>query len=147
MRFSIFQSEFLNASAIQKYLRNPVGLAPTEEGAHERQPVKDVKQLFWSKKITAPHPSRYLEAPVPPRTIFENFDATRATFASAWQIDIVVANMGLGLRFGHWSWGADNLDYWRTPWLWKAFRYACEWKLAAFLELDKAIYYFPLDFS
>jgi hypothetical protein len=32
---SIFQSELLNGSAIQKYLRNPVGLAPTEEGANQ----------------------------------------------------------------------------------------------------------------
>jgi len=101
MRFSIFQSEFLNGSAIQKYLRNPVGLAPTEEGAHERKPVKEVKRLL-DQKITAPHTRAGIERRLfPPRTIFENFDATRAMFASAWQIDVVVANMESGLRFGH----------------------------------------------
>jgi hypothetical protein len=32
---SIFQSELLNGSVLQKYLRNPVGLAPTEEGVNQ----------------------------------------------------------------------------------------------------------------
>ena len=45
------------------------------------------------QKFTAPRTRQVREAAVPPRTIFENLDVTKATFASVWRTDPVVANI------------------------------------------------------